>query len=69
MMINKNQSKDLLKNFFKTIFLILGLDILLTSIFLIIKEEFKKNNFDSEINLVIKKNDYHQNFKFDKDIY
>ena len=68
-MINKNQSKDLLLAFFKTLCLIVGLDILLTSLFTIIKGEFKRNNFESEINLNIKKLTDDQNIQIDIDIY
>ena len=69
MLINKNQSKDLLLAFFKTLLLIVGLDILLTSLFTIIKGEFKRNNFESEINLNIKKLTDDQNIQIDIDIY
>ena len=55
MILKKFQSKDLLLVFFKTLCLIIGLDILLTSFFMIIKEEFNKKNLESEINLNIKK--------------
>ncbi len=56
MRLNKNKIEELLSFLFKTFFLIVGLNILLTSIYLIINEDFNKDNLKSEINLNIKKN-------------
>ena len=56
MRLNKNKIEELLSFFFKTFFLIVGLNIFLTSIYLIINEDFNKDNLKSEINLNIKKN-------------
>ena len=52
----------------KTLFIILGLNVLLTSIFTVIKLEFK-NNLDLEMNVNNKKLQYDDNFQFDLDIY
>jgi len=51
---NKNSGNNLVLFLFKNLCLILGLNIFLTSVFTIIKAEFKKNNFDSRMNLNIK---------------
>ena len=69
MALNKNQSKDLFLVLLKTIFLIFGLNIFLTSIISGIKLELKKNNLESEMNLNYKKLKYIQNIQFDMDIY
>ena len=69
MALNKNQSKDLFLVLLKTIFLIFGLNIFLTSLINGIKLEFKKNNLESEMNLNYKKLKYIQNIQFDMDIY
>ena len=55
MRLNKNKIEELLSFLFKTFFLIVGLNIFLTSIYLIINEDFNKDNLKSEINLNIKK--------------
>ena len=46
MALNKNQSKDLFLILLKTIFLIFGLNIFLTSLINGIKLELKKNNLE-----------------------
>ena len=69
MALNKNQSKDLFLVSLKTICLIFGLNIFLTSLINGIKLELKKNNLESEINLNYKKLKYIQNIQFDVDIY
>ena len=69
MALNKNQSKDLFLVLLKTIFLIFGLNIFLTSLINGIKLELKKNNLESEMNLNYKKLKYIQNIQFDMDIY
>ena len=69
MALNKNSSKDLFLVLVKTIFLVLGLNIFLTSMINGIKLELKKNNLESEINLNSKKLKYVQNIQFDLDIY
>ena len=69
MALNKNQSKDLFLLLLKTIFLIFGLNIFLTSLINVIKFEFKKNNVESQVNLNFKKLNFVQNFQFDVDIY
>ena len=52
----------------KTLIIILGLNILLTSLVTVLKLELKKN-LESEINLNIKKLKYDKNVEFDLDIY
>ena len=69
MALNKNQSKDLFLFSLKTICLIFGLNIFLTSLINGIKLELKKNNLESEMNLNYKKLKYIQNIQFDMDIY
>ena len=69
MALNKNQSKDLFLLLLKTIFLIYGLNIFLTSLINVIKFELKKNNVESQVNLNYKKLKFVQNFQFDVDIY
>ena len=69
MALNKNQSKDLFLVLLKTIFLIFGLNIFLTSLINGIKLEFKKNNLEPEMNLNYKMHKYNQNIQFDVDIY
>ena len=69
MFFKRNRSKDLLVFFFKSLLFIVGYNILSTSIFVIVKEEFTKNSFESEINLIIKDLKYNQSFKIQKDIY
>ena len=53
----------------KTLVLIVGLNIFLTSLLTIIKIEFKKNNLESEINLNIKKLKFDKKVQFILDIY
>ena len=67
--MNQNRSKYLILVLLKNIFLIFGVNILLTTLITVIKLEFKKNNFDSEINLNYKKLKYVQNIQFNVDIY
>ena len=69
MALNKNQSKDSFLVLLKTIVLIFGLNIFLTSLINVIKLEFKKNNLTSEKNLNYKDLKYIQNIPFDADIY
>ena len=69
MALNKNQSKDLFLALLKTIFLIFGLNLFLTSLINGIKLELKKNNLESEINLNYKKVKHIQKMQFDVDIY
>ena len=69
MALNKNHRKDLFLVLLKTIFLIFGLNIFLTSLINGIKLELKKNNLESEMNLNYKKLRYIQNIQFDVDIY
>ena len=52
----------------KTIFLIFGLNIFLTSIIKVIKLELK-NNLESEMSLNYKKLKYVHNIQFEVDIY
>ena len=69
MALNKNQSKDLFLVLLKTIFLIFGLNLFLTSLINGINLELKKNNLESEMNLNYKKPKIIQNIQFDLDIY
>ena len=69
MALNKNRSKDLFLVFLKTIVLIFGFNILLTSLINGIKLELKKNNLESDMNLNHKKLKYVHNIQFDVDIY
>ena len=69
MALNKNRNKDLFLVLLKTIFLIFGLNLFLTSLINGIKLELKKNNLESEMNLNYKKLRYIQNIQFDVDIY
>ena len=69
MALNKNQSKDSFLVLLKTIVLIFGLNIFLTSLINGIKLELKKNKLESEMNLNYKKLKYIQNIQFDVDIY
>ena len=62
MALNKNQSKDLFLVLLKTIFLIFGLNLFLTSLINGIKLELKKNNLESEMNLNFKKPKYIQKY-------
>ena len=68
-MSNKNRSKDLFLALLKTIFLIFGFNLLLTSLITGIKLELKKNNLDSEINLNYKELKNFHYIQFDVDIY
>ena len=69
MPVDKNQSKNLILFLLKTLFLILGLNIFLSSVFTVIKLEFRKNNEELKMNLNIKKLKYDQNVQFYIDIY
>ena len=69
MLLNKKRSRDIFLILLKIFCLIVGLDIFLTTVLKIIKEEFNKNNLESVLNLNIKDLEYEQNFQFDKDIY
>ena len=67
MSLYKNRSNIFLF-LLKTLFIILGLNILLTSLFTVIKIELK-NNLESEMNVNNKKLKYDNNVQFDLDIY
>ena len=69
MILKKLQSKDFLLIFLKILCWTIGLDIFLTSFFMIIKEEFNNKNLESEINLNIKKPKSEQNVQVNRDIY
>ena len=69
MALNKNQSKDSFLVLLKTIVLIFGLNIFLTSLINVIKLELKKNNLTSEKNLNYKDFKYIQNIPVDVNIY
>ena len=58
MWLNKN--KVLIIVLFKNFVMILGLNIFLTSVFIAMKLEFKKNNLESEMKINIKKFKYDQ---------
>ena len=64
MWLSNNRGKELFLVLLKTLFLIVGLNIFLSSLFNVIKLEFKKNNLESEINLNNKKLKYGQNVQF-----
>ena len=68
MRLNNNRSKDLFLVLMKTIFLIFGLNIFLTSIITGIKLELK-NNLESEMSLNYNKQKYVHNIQFEMDIY
>ena len=59
---------DIFLFLFKTLFIILGLNILLTSLFTLLKLELR-NNLESEMNVNNKNLKYDQNVQFDLDIY
>ena len=67
MPLNNNRSNIFLF-LIKTLFIILGLNILLSSFFTVIKLELK-NNLKSEMNVNNKKLKYDHNVQFDLDIY
>ena len=69
MFLDKNRIKYSLSLIFKTACLIIGLDIFLTSSFMVIKREFKKNNFESESNLNVRNIKSNQNVQFIGNIY
>ena len=69
MALNKNQSKDLFLFSLKTICLIFGLNIFLTSLINGIKLELKKINLESEINLNYNKFKNIKKIQSDLDIY
>ena len=56
-MLLNNRAKDGLLIIFKISFLLVGLNILVTSFLVIIKKELNTNNLKSDINLVV---DMHQ---------
>ena len=66
---NKNRSKYLFLVLLKTIFLIFGFNLLITSLITVIKLELKNNNLESEMNLNYKILKFVQNNQFDIDIY
>ena len=68
MRLNNKRSKDLFLVLMKTIFLIFGLNIFLTSIIKVIKLELK-NNLESEMSLNYKTLKYVHNIQFKVDIY
>ena len=61
MFLDKNRIKYLLSLLFKSTCLIIGLDIFLTSTFIVIKREFRKSNIESKNNLIIKNIKFNQN--------
>ena len=69
MWLNKKTSKDLFLVLLKTFFLIVGLNIFLTSLITIIKLDLKKDNLESEMNLNMNKLKFTQNVQFGLDIY
>ena len=69
MWLNQKRSKDLILVLLKTFFLIVGLNIFLTSLFTIIKLDLKKDNLESEINFNMNKIKFTQNNQFSLDIY
>ena len=69
MWLNKKKSKDLFLVLLKTFFLIVGLNIFLTSLITIIKLDLKKDNLESEMNLNMNKLKFTQNVQFGLDIY
>ena len=69
MLLNKKRSRDIFLISLKIFCFIVGLDIFLTTVLKIIKEELNKNNLESVLNSNIKDLEYEQNFQFDKDIY
>ena len=69
MWLSNNRGKELFLVVSKTLFLIVGLNIFLSSLFNVIKLEFKKNNLESEINLNNKKLKFDRIVQFDLDIY
>ena len=69
MALNKDRSKTFFLVLFKTIFLIFGLNLFLTSLVTVIKLDFKKNNLESEMNFNYKKLKYFPNIQFNLDIY
>ena len=69
MSLDKNRIENLFLILFKTLFLILGFNIFITSILIVINLEFKKNNMESKMNLNTQKVKYDQSFQFDLDIY
>ena len=62
MKLIKKNSKNLILFFFKTLLLIVALDIFITSCFQIIKLEFKNNNLESKLYLDIKKLNFDDKF-------
>ena len=60
-MLKKKQSKNLVFIILKTLSFMVGMDIFLTSIFIIFKGEFIRNSLESETSIKIKKLEYNQN--------
>ena len=69
MFFKKNQKKHVLMRFLKILIFILGLDIFLTSLFIIIKKEYEIKNLESKNFLDFKKLNYDQRDQFNIDIY
>ena len=69
MFFKKNQKKHVLMRFLKILIFILGLDIFLTSLFIIIKKEYEIKNLESKNFLDFKKPHYDQRDQFNIDIY
>ena len=69
MFFKKNQKKHILMRFLKILIFILGLDIFLTSLFIIIKKEYEIKNLESKNFLDFKKLHYDQRDQFNIDIY
>jgi len=69
MWLNKKRRKDLFLVSFRTLCLIVGSNICLTSLFTIIKLDLNKDNFEPEMNLNINKLKSTQNVQFVLDIY
>ena len=62
MKLTKNNGKNLIFFLLKTLLFIIGLNIVVTSCFHIIKLELKNNNLEYELNLDINKLNYDKNF-------
>ena len=62
MWFHKSLNKNLFLVLLKILFLIAGLNIFLSSLFMVIKLELKKNNLESHLNLNIKKLYYDKKF-------
>ena len=55
MLVNKNPKKDILMRCLKILIFFLGLDIFLTSLFMILKKEYEIRNLEAKIFLDFKK--------------